>query len=91
MSGLSVEELDRLVERISDRVVEKLRSEPEPELLERGELATRLGLGIATIDRLVAAGHIPSIRFGRRRKFRLQDVFAAISEHPLGKEPLRPS
>lgn len=79
MSGLTLEEMDRLVERISDRVVQKLRRETEPDLLDRDELASRLGLGIATIDRLVSDGLIPSIRFGRRRKFRLADVIAVLS------------
>ncbi len=47
-------------------------------LLSKAELARALSLSTRTIDHLVAAGKIPSVRVGTRRLFDPEDVAAAL-------------
>lgn len=47
-------------------------------ILSKTEIAKALGLSTRTIDKLVAAGKIPSIRVGTRRLFDPEDVTSAL-------------
>jgi len=70
-------ELDSFVDRIAAAVVERLASQPK--LIDRLELCQQLGLSESTVDRLTKSRKIPSIPCGRRVKFRLADVIAALA------------
>jgi excisionase family DNA binding protein len=48
--------------------------------LTRNEAARYLRIGTATLDNLVAAGEIPSVKLGGRRLFRIADVDARLDE-----------
>lgn len=47
--------------------------------LDRAELAAALGTGTKKVDRAVAAGEIPSIKWGHSRLFRIPDVEAWLA------------
>ncbi len=49
-------------------------------LLDGDEMATRLGVSRPTLDRLRAAGTVPSIKVGSRRLFDAEAVLKAMSE-----------
>ncbi len=54
------------------------KNEVEPELVGRHELAKKMKIGIATVDRWVKNGAIPSYRIGNRRLFsRLKSLKAS--------------
>ena len=52
-------------------------SQPE-RLMDISELAMALGLSVATVNRRVKEGTIPSIKVGWLRKYRLSSVMAAL-------------
>ncbi len=69
---------DGLADLIADRVAERLA--PEPVFLSADQLATRVGLGVATVRKLSRRGDIPTIMIGRRRLFDLQRVREALAD-----------
>ena len=54
----------------------------EPRLLERPEMAERIGIGVSTLDQLVTAGKIPSVQVNRRRLFDPAAVIEALKSGP---------
>lgn len=48
--------------------------------LTRNEAARYLRIGTATLDNLVAAGEIPSVKLGGRRLFRVAALDARLDE-----------
>jgi excisionase family DNA binding protein len=48
------------------------------QLLSKPEIAKALSLSTRTLDKLVAAGKIPSVRVGTRRLFDPEEVTAAL-------------
>lgn len=67
-------ELDQLADAIVDRLAERL---PKPDdLLDIQGAARELKCSVPTVERLVAAGKIPSIKVGRLRRFRRADLLA---------------
>ena len=66
---LALSQSDR--ETIVREVLEGVRQllEDRPALVDGDRLAKILGISRATIDRLVAAGKLPSIKAGRRRLY----------------------
>lgn len=50
----------------------------EEQAVGRQKMAEKLGVGIATIDRLVSQGVIPSMLINSRRAFLPSEVFAAL-------------
>ena len=81
---LTPAELDSFVDRIADAVAAKLANEPK--LIDRLELCRQLGLSESTVDRLTKSGKIPSIPCGRRIKYVLGDVLAALADRGVCDE-----
>ena len=79
---LSSEELEQLTQEIVDRVSAVIRdvvATPSAEkAVGREELAQLLGVGIATVDRLVRQDVIPSMMPCQRRLFLPSRVYAAL-------------
>jgi len=84
MLSLSPAELESLVDRIADAVAARLANQPT--LIDRLELCKQLGLSESSIDRLTKSGQIPSIPCGRRIKYVLGDVIAALASGGCGDE-----
>lgn len=86
---VSESELKILKQNIVDEVaarVEQLLARPHVEAAaSREEMAQLLGVGVATIDRLVRDGIIPSMMPCNRRLFLPSRVFAAL-ENTNNKE-----
>ena len=69
-----------IVEEVSQRI-ERLMSKPQVEqAASREEMAQLLGVGVATIDRLVRDDIIPSMMPCNRRLFLPSRVFAALEQ-----------
>lgn len=51
------------------------------QLLNRKEAASFLGISIAMLDKLVAQGKLPVVRFCRKPLFRIEDLETFIQEH----------
>ena len=69
------------IDAIADAVVARLQVMIAPKVeteLTRGELATKLRISIATVDRLSRNGRITPIRAGRRCLYRLSDAVASL-------------
>ena len=64
---LAPAELNELAEKIADIVAQRMAAQPT--LITKVQLAKRLSLSLATIDRLVARGEIPAVRVGARVLF----------------------
>jgi excisionase family DNA binding protein len=91
--------LDALVERVAERVVERMTpvfenkapSPPGATLLSKSELASELHVSTATVDRLVRAGRLPFARVGDARRFDVDAVRRALEERgggaPTTSEP----
>ena len=68
--SLSPVELDRLADEVADRVVARLAAQSDPDaLLDSHGAAALLSCSVPTIERLTAAGEIPSIKVGRLRRY----------------------
>ncbi|MCA9130377.1 MAG: helix-turn-helix domain-containing protein [Bdellovibrionales bacterium] len=67
-----------LAAEISQRVLEALRAEGTPLLVDSVELAKRLSVSVSTIDRWTASGRIPRVRVGSVRRYDPADVLAAM-------------
>jgi hypothetical protein len=87
---------DELVERISDRVVEKLASIPQPDdaepwkLLNLEEAAARLGRSERWIRERVKRGDLVSVRLdGGALSFELEDLRAFAQARRVGEPELR--
>lgn len=59
------------------------QAEPE-RFVGRAEMARILGIHVRTLDRMVAAGEVPSVTWGRRtRRFRPSVVIARLAQREL--------
>jgi len=66
----------------------------EPYYMTKKEVAEFLRMSIATIDRLIQKGKIPSYKVGRKRLFKKEDLINWVESQKEGGElvkPLRPS
>lgn len=78
---LTESELNLLASQIADHVASRIEpffQRTEERAVGREELAERLGIGIATVDRLVREGQIPSLLINSRRVFVTSKVFSAL-------------
>ncbi len=79
---ISADELDRWRQQIVQDVVrgvgEVLTLAGTERAVDRKQMADLLGVGIATIDRLVNQGAIPSLVMNSRRAFLPSQVYAAL-------------
>lgn len=72
-------EMEEFAKAVAKRVIEALRESPHSELLDKEDLARRLGIGTSTIDRQVRKGVIPTVRIGKRVKFDIDAVRTALA------------
>ncbi|MDP8961514.1 MAG: helix-turn-helix domain-containing protein [Actinomycetota bacterium] len=56
-----------------------MTTEAAPQLLTRHEAAQGLRVSLATLERLIARGDLPSVKVGRRRFVRSTDLDAYIA------------
>lgn len=75
---MSPNEMDQLVARIADAVIERLASGTADRALDTHGLATLLRCSVPTIERMVSDGSIPSFKINRLRRFDPVDVLAAL-------------
>lgn len=79
---LSSEDFDALitgfVEAVSQHVAQLLTQAETERVVGREEMAKLLGVGLATIDRSVRDGSIPSMLINSRRLFLPSQVYAAL-------------
>jgi len=88
MSADSSDILGQLREEIQDlrHEVRALRSEEDPErLLTKGEAADLLGVSTRTVDKLVHAGEITSLKIGRARRIPRKALLAYIRAKTNGR------
>ncbi len=82
-TSLTVEQLEQLANRVAQIVVDQLQAGFVPSnddrLLSRAEMAKKLGIGLAKLDKMTQLGEIPSLAIGDRRMFCFRDVLNALS------------
>lgn len=66
-----------LVKELAAQIVQIMAAH-EPGLKDRQGAAEQLGIGVATLDKLVAEGRIPSILAGRRQLFDVRECIEAM-------------
>jgi hypothetical protein len=72
---------DELEQKIEAAVARALaRSSPEPEYLSRHEMAARLGISLATLDRLCREG-LPFVYVGDCRRFNVTWMLTLAQSH----------
>ena len=54
------------------------------ELLDVREVARLLKVSISTVERLTRRGELPSVKFGRSRRYFRRDVMAYLDQHREG-------
>lgn len=74
-------------ERIKELLVEAVaQAAIQPELLKLKDVATMLSLSPPSVLRLVDAGEIPFVLYGRTRMYRRRDVMAYIENMETQRE-----
>ncbi len=71
-------EMDQLAAAIADRLAERLGDTADP-VGDIHDAAKWLGCSVATIERAVRRGKIPSLRIGNLRRFRRVEILEAFS------------
>ncbi len=70
-------ELDSLANQIADRVLLRMALQSQQSaLLDARQAAVCLGCSVPTIERLTRSGEIPSIKLGRLRRYRREDLLS---------------
>ncbi len=70
-------ELDSLANQIADRVLLRMALQSQQSaLLDARQAADLLGCSVPTIERLTRSGEIPSIKLGRLRRYRREDLLS---------------
>ncbi len=68
--SLSPVEIDRLADAVADRVAVKLAAQSDPDgLMDVHGAAAFYACSVPTVERLTAAGEIPSLKVGRLRRY----------------------
>ncbi len=75
---MSPSELEQLVARIADAVVERLTNDTADRTLDVFGMAELLNCSVPTVERMVASDEIPSFKVNRLRRFDPADVLAAL-------------
>jgi excisionase family DNA binding protein len=73
---------DNEIDRIAERIVKALGggvSRPD-EMLDAHGAAQVLGCSVATIERRMKSGELPSVKLGRLRRYRRADLLALESK-----------
>jgi excisionase family DNA binding protein len=75
---------DLEIDRIADRIVAALNasscSKPFDEMVDIHGAAKLLGCSVATVERRTKEGSLPSVKFGRLRRYRRADLLALVSK-----------
>jgi excisionase family DNA binding protein len=69
-------DIDRIADRIIAAIVASRCSTPSDEMLDVYGAAKLLGCSVATIERRTKEGSLPSVKFGRLRRYRRADLLA---------------
>lgn len=72
--SLTPAEIDRLADALAERLAGRLGSDATDEVGDVHDAARWLGCSVPTVERQTRAGVIPSIKFGRLRRYRRADV-----------------
>ena len=82
---LSPIEIEQLAEALANRLCKKLKlgTDEPASLLDVNQVAELLGCSVATVERLTRSGSLPSIKIGRLRRYRPNEIVARphISVH----------
>lgn len=79
LRGISPDELKReIVAAVLKALDDREAAEAEPLLVDRVKAAQLLGIGVSTLDQLVADEALPSVAIGRRRLFDVSDCVEAL-------------
>lgn len=70
-----------VAEMVLDRLRPMLSETTEPRLVDRFRMAELLSISVPMLDRLTAAGDVPSIRLGTRRLYAPAAVIAALESN----------
>lgn len=74
-------ELDRLADAVADRVASRLAAQSDSEaLLDSYGAAALLRCSVPTIERLTAAGELPSVKVGRLRRYSRAALIERLSK-----------
>ena len=61
---MTVAELESLIERVVDRVLERRLPPPAPDYLTLAEVRKKLSCSRSTVQRMVATGRLPRVQLG---------------------------
>ncbi|MEX1026422.1 MAG: helix-turn-helix domain-containing protein [Candidatus Paceibacterota bacterium] len=77
---LAEREFEEFADRLVERLVTELRGKVDltNQLVGREEMAKTLGVSLQTLDRLVNAKAIPSVKLGGSRRFDRQAVLETL-------------
>jgi excisionase family DNA binding protein len=56
-------------------------SDAQAELLTKQQVADLLQVSVSTVERLTRSGELPSVKFGRSRRYFRRDVMAYLDQH----------
>jgi excisionase family DNA binding protein len=59
-------------------------AERQGELLDVREVARLLKVSVSTVERMTRRGELPSVKFGRSRRYFRRDVMAYLDQHREG-------
>jgi len=69
-------EIDELADALAERLAGRLGADANDEVGDVHDAARWLGCSVPTVERQTRAGVIPSIKFGRLRRYRRADLLA---------------
>ncbi len=73
-------ELEELADAIASRIVEKL--DHSSQFLDIHAAAKYIGCSVATIERRIRSGELPSVKIGRLRRLKKSDIELIPSANP---------
>ncbi len=83
IAKLSAEQLEQVAQRVACLVLQQIRPEIKQQnddcMISRKELARRLKVSLATVDRLTSNNEIPSQLVGGQRRFRYEEVCEVLA------------
>ncbi len=75
---LTPTEIEEIAKAVVRQLQQSLNSEPtEDSLLNKRQAACLIGCSVPTIERLTRSGELPSLMFGRLRRYRRADLLSA--------------
>ena len=74
---MSPHEIDLLAEALAERLERRLTNRTDAEaMIDAPAVAELLGCSLATVERRTKSGDLPSVKFGRLRRYRRADLLA---------------